>query len=311
MKIVVLDGYPLMQGELSWNALKALGDLVLHERTKPEEVEKRAHGAEVVLTLRVPLNRETIRHLTALRFIGVLGSDPSSVNIEAARKRGIVVAHTPGADAESTAQHTIALLLELANGVGHHAHAVRNGRWSRSPDFTFQFHSIRELHGLTMGVIGCGQVGQRVARMASGFGMRVIGYDPLRMDGLPPGIEPVPLEQLVAESDVVSLHCAHTPQTERMINLDALSRMKPDAWLINTAHGALLDEDALAAALRDRKLGGAALDVLSTEPPSVKNPLLRAPRCILTPRLGWGTREARQRIIDEMASHLAVFQQTA
>lgn len=310
MKIVVLDGFPLMHGSLSWASMKALGDLVLHERTAPDEVEKRAGGAEVVLTIRVPLNRETIRHLTALRCIGVLGSDPSCVNTEAARKRGVEVVHTPGADAEATAQHTIALLLELASGVGHHAHAVRNGRWCRAPDFTFQFQPIRELQGLTMGLIGCGRVGRIVARIAAVLGMRVLVFDPDPPAALPCDITGVPLEQLLAESDVVSLHCTHTPQTERMINLDALARMKPDAFLLNTAHGALVDEAALADALRDRRLAGAAVDVLSTEPPSVKNPLLRAPRCLVTPRIGWGTQAARQRIIDDMARQLVAFQQT-
>ncbi|HMP76355.1 MAG TPA: NAD(P)-dependent oxidoreductase [Kiritimatiellia bacterium] len=310
MKIVVLDAHPILQGGVSWEPLRALGELVLHERTKPEEIETRAQQAEVVLTIRVPFNRETIRHLTALRFLGVLGSDPACVNADAARKRGILVAHTPGADSASLAQHVFALLLELTNGVGHHAHAVRNGRWCKSPDFTFQFHAIRELNGLTLGLIGGGDTAQRVARIAAGFGMRVLAHDPQST-----GIEPVdctraPLDQVLAESDVLSLHCAHTPQTERMINLDALSRMKPESFLINTAHAALVDEDALANALRDRKLGGAALDVLSTEPPSPKNPLLRAPHCIITPHQGWGTREARQRIINEMARQLAEFKYT-
>lgn len=307
MKIVVLDGHVVNPGDLSWSPLEALGDVQIHDRTTVEQIESRAKSAEAVLTVRTPLNRETIRHLTNLRYIGVLGSDASHVNSEAARKRGIEVADTAGADTESTAQLTLALLLELTHGLGHHAHAARNGRWSRGPDISFRLQPLAELHGRTFGIVGLGRIGAAVARIAAGFGMRVAACDPTPPANASSRATLVTLETLLAEADVVSLHCPHTPVTERMINAAALARMRPDAYLINTAHGALVDEEALADALRNRRLGGAALDVLSSEPPSPKNPLLRAPRCLITPHLGWGTRAARERIIARAAEQLSDF----
>ncbi len=306
MNIVILDGYALNPGDVSWAPLEALGKLSVYDRTPLEQIEARAKGAEVVLTVHTPLNRETIRHLTALRFIGVLGSDAAHVNVEAARKRGIDVADTAGVDTESTAQLTLALLLELTHGCGHHAHAVRNGRWSRSPDITFRLQPMMELAGRTIGIVGWGRIGSAVGRMAAALGMRVIATDPAVSAS---GVAMKPLEELLVESDVVSLHCPRTPLTERMINQAALARMKPDAYLINTAHGALMDEAAVAEALRARRLGGAGCDVLSSEPPSPKNPLLHAPRCIITPHLGWGTRATRQRIIDRAAEQVRAFQE--
>ena len=307
MKIIVLDGYPLNPGDLDWKPIGELGELTVHERTPPELIEKHALHAEALLTVRVNLNRETIRHLSKLRFLGVLGSDSSMVNLDAARKRGVHVATLPGVDAESVAQHTFSLLLELCSACGHHAHAVRNGRWSRAPDFTFRFQSIRELHGRTMGLVGCGRIGCAVARIARGFGMNVLVHDPLLSSERPEGATLVSLDELLAQSDVVSLHCALTPQTERLINPATLGRMKPDAFLLNSAAGALIDETAVADALRNRLLGGVGLDVLGQEPPAARHPLLHAPRCIITPRLGWGTREARARIIQEMAEQLRLF----
>ncbi len=307
MKIVVLDAAPLNSREISWDTINALGSVTLHDRTAPAEVEARLRGAEAVLTIRVPFNRELIRRLTDLRYIGVLGSDPSSINLDAARKRNVIVNWTDGVDTESVAQHTVALLLELTHGVGHHAHAVRNGRWSRAQDFTFRLQPLTELCGGTIGIIGFGRVGQAVARIARGFGMRVVVCDPVLPNPLPPDVIAAPLEELLAVSDVVTLHCPHTPQTERIINQATLARMKPTAYLLNTAHGALLDEDAVATALRDRKLGGVGLDVLSMEPPSPKNQLLRAPRCIITPHLSWATLAARQRIINRAAEQLKAY----
>ncbi len=307
MKIVVLDGHVLNPGDVSWAPLQAFGEVQVHDRTPVEQIESRAKLAEAVFTVRTPLNRETIRHLTNLRYIGVLGSDPSHVNIEAAKKRGIEVADTAGIDTESTAQLTIALLLELTHGAGHHAHAARNGRWSRGPDISFRLQPLMELNQRTIGIVGMGRIGSAVARIAAAFGMRVLACDP----ALPPNASAhataVGWETLLAEADVVSLHCPHTPVTERMINTAALERMKPTAYLINTAHGALVDEEALADALHARRLGGAALDVLSSEPPSPKNPLLRAPRCLITPHVGWGTRAVRERIIVRAAEQLGDF----
>ncbi len=307
MKIVVLDGYPLGGGDLDWAPLRALGELTVHDRTPPDAVEARARQAEALLTIRTPLNRETIRHLAALRYIGVLGADASSVNAEAARKRGITVRHSPGIDAASVAQHTLALLLELTNACGRHAHAVRNGRWAKSPDFTFRFQAITLLSGKVMGLIGAGPVGRAVAAIATGFGMRVLFSDPANEGQLPDGFSPVPMDRLLGESDVASLHCALTPATERIINQATLGRMKPGAYLLNTAHGALVDESALAEALLSRRIAGAGLDALSLEPPSDRNPLLRAPGCLVTPRIGWAAVETRRAMVDGAARQLDEF----
>ncbi len=304
MKIVVLDAAPLGLNDISWASIEALGEVAIHERTTPEELDTRARGAQAILTLRVPFNRECLRRLTDLRYIGVLGSDPSIINVDAARKRNITVNWTDGIDTDSVAQHTIALLLELTHGVGRHAHTVRNGRWSRAHDFTFRLQPLSELSGTTLGIIGFGRIGQAVARIARALGMNVVACDPALSSSPAEGVSIAPLEEVLAAADVVSLHCPHTPQTDRLINQDTLARMKPAAYLLNTAHGALVDEEALATALRDRKLGGAGLDVLSAEPASPKNPLLRAPRCIITPHLAWATRAARQRIINRAAEQL-------
>lgn len=311
MKIVLLDSRVLSNsGDVSWAPLQACGELVIHESTAFEHVELRAKDAAALLTVRVPLNRELIRKLTALRYIGVLGSDPGFLNVEAAKKRGIVVNHCAGADVESVAQHTFSLLLELTHGTGHHAHAVRNGRWSKAPDFTFRLQPLTELHGKIIGLIGFGRVGRAVARIARGFGMDVLIHEPTPDLALPDGEHAVPLTHLLANADVVSLHCALAPQTERLINAATLAQMKPTAYLLNTAHGSLLDEEAVAAALRERALGGVGVDVLSSEPPSPKNPLLRAPRTIITPHLAGFTRAVRQRIIEQAAEQLKQFQQT-
>ncbi|MCO5043958.1 MAG: D-2-hydroxyacid dehydrogenase [Kiritimatiellae bacterium] len=304
MKIVVLDAAPLGLNDISWASIEAFGEVAIHERTTPEELDTRARGAQAILTLRVPFNRECLRRLTDLRYIGVLGSDPSIINVDAARKRNITVNWTDGIDTDSVAQHTIALLLELTHGVGRHAHTVRNGRWSRAHDFTFRLQPLSELSGTTLGIIGFGRIGQAVARIARALGMNVVACDPALSSSPAEGVSIAPLEEVLAAADIVSLHCPHTPQTDRLINQDTLARMKPAAYLLNTAHGALVDEEALATALRDRKLGGAGLDVLSAEPASPKNPLLRAPRCIITPHLAWATRAARQRIINRAAEQL-------
>ena len=307
MKIVVLDGYPLNSGDLDWAPLRELGELCVHDRTVPDQIEPRARNAGAILSVRTPLNRETIRHLTALRYIGILGSDPAPINQEAARKRGITVQHAPGIDAASIAQHTMALLLELTNACGHHAHAVRNGRWSKSPDFTFRFQPITLLAGKVFGLVGYGVVARSVAAMAAAFEMRILAFDPAQKEPIPAEIDAHSLDHLFAESDVISLHCALTPLTERMINAANLSRMKPGAWLLNTAHGALIDEAALAEALQPRRLAGAGLDALASEPPSQRNPLLRAPHCLITPRLGWASVETRRAILETAARQLREF----
>ena len=308
MKIVILDGATLNPGDLSWAPLEALGQLKIYERTALEQIVPRAQHAEAVLTNKTPLNRETIRHLTALKYIGILATGHNVVNVEAARKRGVVVANVPGYGTASVAQHTFALLLELATQTGHHAHTVRQGRWSKQPDFCYWLHPMLELSGLTMGLIGYGQIGQAVARMARAFGMAVLIHTPHPPKELPEGMRAVELDELLAGSDVVSLHNPLTPLTEKMINEAALARMKKGAILINTSRGGLVDEAALVAALRSGHLRGAGLDVLAEEPPDERNPLLRTKGCLITPHLAWGTKAARQRLLDEVVANLRAFQ---
>lgn len=307
MKIVVLDGYTLNPGDLSWDGLAALGDLKVHERTPPEEIEKRVGTAEVVLTNKTPLNRETIRHLTGLKYIGVLATGFNVVNVEAARKRGVVVTNVPGYGTASVAQHVFALLLEIAQQAGHHAFTVRKGRWSRTPDFCYWLHPLLELDGRTMGVVGYGRIGQAVARIALGFGMKVVVADPNPPAALPAGIVACSLDELWGRCDVVSLHCPLAPETERLVNEATLARMKRGVIIINTSRGGLIDETALQAALQSGHVGGAGLDVLSVEPPPEDHPLLRARNCLITPHLAWATQAARARLLDTVVANLKAF----
>jgi glycerate dehydrogenase len=307
MKIVVLDGATLNPGDLSWASLESMGQLKVYERTLPDQIVPRAQHAEVVLTNKTPLNRETIRHLTALNYIGVLATGYNVVNVEAARKRGVVVTNVPGYATAAVAQHTFALLLELATQPGHHAHTVRQGRWSKHPDFCYWLHPMLEVAGLTLGLVGYGQIGQAVARIARGFGLPVLVHTPHPPEALPDGVRAVSLAELLAASDVVSLHCPLTSGTEHLINEATLAQMKKGSILLNTSRGGLVDEVALAAALRSGHLRGAGLDVLTEEPPDMQNPLLRIRGCLVTPHLGWATWAARQRLMQEVAANLRAF----
>lgn len=307
MKIVVLDGHTLNPGDLSWQGIEALGDLKVYERTAPEEIEKRAADAEIVFTNKTPLNRETIRHLTKLKYIGVLATGYNVVNVEAAKKRGIVVTNVPGYGTASVAQHAFALLLELTQQVGHHAFTVRKGRWSRTPDFCYWLHPLVELDGLTMGVVGYGKIGQAVARIAQGFGMKVLVTDQKLPATLPPGITSASLDDVLSVSDVISLHCPLTPETEKLVNEASIARMKKGVLLINTSRGGLVDEGALIAGLESGQIGGAGLDVISVEPPPADHPLLKARNCIITPHMAWATRAARARLMDIVVDNLKAF----
>lgn len=307
MKMVVLDGATLNPGDLSWAPLEALGSLKVYERTALEDIVPRAQHAEIVFTNKTPLNRETIRHLTGLKYIGVLATGYNVVNVEAARKRGIVVTNVPGYGTASVAQHAFALLLELASQAGHHAHTVRQGRWSKQPDFCYWLHPMIELEGLTLGVIGYGQIGKAVAHIARGFGMNVLVHTAQEEKAWPEGVRSVPLDDLFAQSDVISLHCPLTNLTEKIINEASLARMKKGVILINTSRGGLVDEEALLAALKSGQVRGAGLDVLNVEPPDIRNPLLRARNCLITPHLAWGTLAARQRLMDTVVDNVKAF----
>jgi glycerate dehydrogenase len=308
MRIVVLDGFTLNPGDLSWAALQALGDCAVHERTAPEQTVERARDAEILFTNKVVLGRAEFAHLPRLRYVGVLATGYNVVDVAAARERGIVVTHIPAYGTRSVAQMTFALLLELTQHVGHHAQTVREGRWTRSRDFCYWDAPLVELDGLTLGLVGFGRIGQAVAQCALAFGMKVLAHDPAAPPPHPPpGVTWADLETVFRESDVVSLHCPLTAGNRGLVNAARLALMKPTAFLLNTARGPLVDEAALAAALNAGRLAGAGLDVLAVEPPRPDNPLLTARNCLITPHLAWATRAARERLLQVAVANLAAF----
>ncbi len=306
-KIVVLDGFTLNPGDLSWKGLEQLGDCTIYDRSDPEETIQRAAGAEIILTNKTLVCREVIESITELRYIGVLATGYNVVDIEAARERGIPVTNVPAYGTDSVAQMVFAHLLNLTQNVGHHARTVREGRWCSEPDFCYWDTPLVELRGLTMGIVGLGQIGRAVAKLAFVFGMNVIAYDLDASVQIPEGCTMVSLEQVFRQGDVVSLHCPLVPQTEKLVNKRTLSLMKSTAFLINTSRGPLIDEPALAEVLNAGKLAGAGLDVLSSEPPNQSNPLLKAENCHITPHIAWATRAARSRLLNIAVDNVAAF----
>jgi glycerate dehydrogenase len=307
MNIVVLDGHTLNPGDLSWSALEALGALRVSDRTPPAEVVSRAAGAEIVLTNKTMLDAAVIAVLPRLRYLGVLATGYNVVDLTAARARGIPVTNVPAYSTPSVAQLTFALLLELTHHVGRHSNGVRAGRWSRSPDFCYWETPLVELAGRTFGVVGFGQVGRAVARLAAAFGMQVLVHTRRPPATVPDDVCFTDLEPLLRKSDVVSLHCPLTPETRHLINAQRLALMKPGAYLLNTSRGPLVDEAALAEALNAGRLAGAGLDVLGNEPPAPDNPLLAARNCVITPHLGWATRAARERLMRQAVENVRAF----
>lgn len=303
MKIVVLDGYTNNPGDISWEPLKAVGSLTVHDRSAPDEIVPRVAGADVVLTNKAVVGREAIEALPDLKYIGVLATGYNCVDTAAARVRGIPVCNVPEYSTPNVVQATFALLLELTNHVGHHAETVRAGRWSTCPDFCYWDGDLVELSGLTLGIVGYGRIGQGVAAVGRAFGMRILAHR--RTAGTDP--ECVDLETLLRESDVVSLHCPLTPETKELIDARRIGLMKPSAFLVNTSRGALVNEADLAAALDAGRLAGAGLDVLSLEPPPASNPLLAAKNCVITPHVAWATRNARRRLLEITAGNLRAF----
>lgn len=304
--LAVMDGFTLNPGDLTWEPLQALAKCEIYERTGPEEVVVRAVAADLVLTNKVVLGREHLARLPRLRYIGVLATGTNIVDLEAARERGIPVTNVPAYSTRSVAQATFALLLELTNRAGDYSRGVREGRWSRSPDFAYWDAPLIELAGLTLGIIGLGRNGRAVAELGAAFGMQMLAYSP-RPKEAPAFVRWAELKSVFAQSDVLSLHCPLTPETRHLINAERLGWMKPSAFLINTGRGPLVDEEALADALNSGKLAGAGLDVLSKEPPPADNPLLRAANCVITPHQAWATRAARQRLLAIAAENVRAF----
>lgn len=309
-RIVVLDGYTLNPGDIDWQPLAELGDLTLYDRTPADEIVARAKGAPLVLLNKTPLSRETIEAMPELRYVGVLATGYNVVDTAAAAERGIAVTNIPTYGTDSVAQHVAALMLEFARGVAVHDRAVHAGEWTRSEDWCFGKQPMFELTGKTLGIVGIGRIGQAVARIGAAFGMDLIAHDLYwpadKLAGL--RVEQVEMDALFARADVITLHCPLTADNQHLVNAARLGRMKPNAILINTSRGPLVDNDALADALVAGKIAGAGLDVLDTEPPPADNPLLGAPNCIITPHVAWYAKEARQRLMQIAADNLKAFQ---
>ena len=306
MNIVVLDGFTLNPGDLSWDELKSLGPCEIHDRTSGPDVLQRSADAQIVLTNKTQLTGEHIQNLPRLKYIGVLATGTNVVELAAARQRGVPVTNVPAYGIKSVAQTALALLLELTQHVGHHAQSVRDSHWSRSRDWCYWERPLIELDGLTMGIVGFGRIGRAVAELAAALGMKVLACTPSPKPA-PPFIQFVDLESLFRQSDVVSLHCPLTPQTQNLINRQRLSWMKTTALLLNTSRGGLVDELALANALNSGEIAGAGLDVLSFEPPPAANPLLTARNCFITPHLAWATHAARARLMKIAVENVRAF----
>jgi len=307
MKIVVLDGQTANPGDLDWGAVAALGDLIVHPRTAVADTVRVAEGAEVLATNKAPISRETIEALPNLKFITVLATGYNIVDIAAARERGIVVSNVPAYSTASVAQLTFGLLLELTHHAGRHSDSVRKGEWASCPDFSYALTPLVELEGLQLGIVGLGNIGMRVAEIASAFGMHVVALASTRQ-GRPSAVERLEWEAFFATSDVISLHCPQTPETAGLIDAEVLRLMKPSSFLINTSRGGLIVEADLANALDAGQIAGAGLDVLSTEPPKLENPLLRAKNCLITPHIAWASLAARRRLLEVTAANIAAYQ---
>lgn len=308
MKIVILDGYTLNPGDLDWSGLEKHGEVTVYERTDEADIPLRAADAEAVLTNKTPLRAATLAQLPKLRYIGVLATGYNVVDIDAARERRIPVTNVPTYGTEAVAQFVFALLLELCHRVQRHSDAVMAGEWASSADFCFVRSPLLGLDGRTLGLIGLGRIGRQTARIANAFGMRVIAVGSGRRTPEPEeGVEWVSRERLLAEADVISLHCPLTPETERMINAEFLARMKPTALLINTSRGGLVHEADLAQALNDGRIAGAGLDVLSQEPPRDGSPLIGARNCLITPHIAWAALEARKRLLDTAVGNVEAY----
>jgi Lactate dehydrogenase and related dehydrogenases len=309
MKIVILDGYTENPGDLSWDGFKALGDLTVYDRTPADKIIERIGTAEAVIVNKTPISAETMAACPNIRFVGVLATGYNVVDVEAAAKRSITVCNIPTYGTTAVSQFVFALLLEICHHVGAHSSAVKNGDWTKNQDWCFWNSPLIELAGKTMGIIGFGRIGQCTARIANAFGMKVLAYDQYESEEGKSLATYVPLDTLLKESDVISLHCPLFPSTQGMINRESIAKMKDGVILINTSRGPLIVEQDLAEALRSGKVYAAASDVVSTEPIREDNPLLGCYNSILTPHIAWAPKESRQRLMDIAVSNLRHFQE--
>lgn len=307
IRIVVLDGYTLNPGDLSWNALESVGDCVIYERTSPSEVVEHCRDAEVVLTNKVPVMAAEIEQLPRLAYIGVLATGYNVVDLQAASRRGIVVTNIPAYSTDSVVQMVFAHLLNVTNAVQRHSDSVRRGEWTNCADFSYTLSRQTELVGKTMGIVGLGHIGSRVAAVAHVMGMKVVASTSKSREELPAYITPLTWDDFLAASDVLSLHCPLTDRTRYLIDAASIAKMKEGAILINTGRGPLLNEQAVADALESGKLAAVCVDVLSTEPPAADNPLLTARNCYITPHIAWATYEARVRLMQIAVANIEAY----
>ncbi len=308
MNIVVLDGFTLNPGDLSWEPLHALGSVTVYDRTKPEETISRIGNAEIVITNKTVITSEVFESCPKISYVGVLATGYNVVDIVSAKSHGVVVTNIPSYGTTAVGQFVFALLLELCHHVGSHNNDVKAGAWTNSKDFCFWNHPLVELAGKTFGIVGFGRIGQNAAKVAQGFGMNVIAYSRSAKEGtVQNGVTMVSLNTLFSESHVITLHCPLFPETEGLINKHSIAKMKDGVKIINTARGALIVEEDLAKALNAGKVSGAALDVLSTEPPEPTNPLLQAKNCIITPHIAWAPEESRRRLMDTAVHNVQAF----
>ena len=309
MKIVVLDGYTLNPGDISWEGLEALGDVTVYDRTEEEDIVARIGDADAVYTNKTPITRATLDACKNVKFIGILATGYNIVDVDAAKEKGIPVSNIPTYGTAAVSQFAIALLLELCHHIGEHSDAVKAGEWSSNPDWCFWKYPLVELAGKTMGIIGFGRIGQDTGKIAQALGMKVLAYDSYQN----PALESetchyADLDTVFAQSDVISLHCPLFPSTEGIINKDNIAKMKDGVMIINDSRGPLIVEEDLRDALNSGKVAGAAVDVVSTEPIKMDNPLLDAKNVILTPHIAWAPKESRQRLMDIAVTNLKAFQ---
>ncbi|MGE4455213.1 MAG: D-2-hydroxyacid dehydrogenase, partial [Sphaerochaeta sp.] len=304
-KIVILDGYTENPGDLSWDGFREMGEVVVYDRTPSDAIADRIADADIVITNKTPLSRETILSSGKMRYIGVLATGYNVVDIQAATEQGVLVTNIPTYGTDAVAQFVFALLLEICHHVQNHSDAVKKGKWSSSPDFCFWDYPLIELAGKTMGIIGYGRIGQATARIAKAFGMRVIAYDAFQDPALKESY--VTLDTLLGESDVISLHCPLFPETKGMINKQSIAKMKDGVILINNSRGPLIVEQDLADALNSGKIAAAGVDVVSSEPIREDNPLLTAKNCLITPHISWAPKESRQRLMDIALANVRAF----
>lgn len=309
MKIVVLDGYGLNPGDLSWKEMEALGEFMVYDRTSPSELLERSVDAEVLITNKTIISADDMSSLPKLKYIGVLATGYNVVDIDAAKAKGIVVTNIPAYSTSSVAQTVFAHILNITQRVGYYAEENARGRWSNNADFCYWDTKLIELDGKKLGIVGFGNIGQATARIAQAFGMEVYVFTSKEQSALPQGMKKVTLDELFSECDIVSLHCPLTPDTKEMVNADRLKLMKSSAILINTGRGPLVNEQDLANALNEGVIAGAGLDVLSVEPSLPDNPLLKAKNCFITPHIAWATLEARTRLMNIAVNNLKSYQE--